>query len=265
MNFWANAPRFVCIAAFAVGSHASYAQVSSTDPQIVRDRIRSSVSIESVTKLDSPSLTNTRRLGSGVLVLKGGKTYGVTNSHVVHAAGPGERILVGLNLKSGKIYNIPMLVADDPINDVAILDWTDNYAGLHLPHSDSVQFDQIAVGISTFGDSLSFAPGVSVITIGYPLGLGSEIEQNLPVVRRGMIAQAPTSKNTFLIDGVASHGNSGSPVFSLDNGRLLGMVSGFPSDFIAAYDEAHRLVATLPYNSGLSVCVSASVIWKLIP
>jgi hypothetical protein len=54
-------------------------------------------------------------------------------------------------------------------------------------------------------------------------------------------------------------------VFSLEKGTLLGIVKGFPSDFITAFDENGQLVAKLPYNSGLSVCISSREIWTLIP
>jgi hypothetical protein len=76
-----------------------------------------------------------------------------------------------------------------------------------------------------------------------------------------MVAQNAESK-TFLIDGVASHGNSGSPVIGLSaqSQNLLGMVQSFDNDIIVLRDENGQVDATLPYNSGLASAVKASVI-----
>jgi hypothetical protein len=80
-----------------------------------------------------------------------------------------------------------------------------------------------------------------------------------------MVAQ-DFGADTFLIDGMASHGNSGSPVFSLsaDGTRFIGMVTSFASDKISMFDENHQLTAQLPYNSGLARVVRASVIRKAL-
>ena len=103
------------------------------------------------------------------------------------------------------------------------------------------------------------------MTIGFPLRIGSELAHNLPVVRKGIIAQGLSADGHFLIDGIASHGNSGSPVFDLNNAKFLGIVAAFQNDFINAFDENGQIVASFPYNSGLSVCISAFDIWKMIP
>jgi hypothetical protein len=142
---------------------------------------------------------------------------------------------------------------------------TENIAGLHLPSMDSLSLDQAANGISVFADGSSFSEGVSVITIGFPLGIGSKMTHNLPIVRKGIVGQGLTADGHFLVDGIASHGNSGSPVFDLTDGKLLGIVVAFPADYISMYDDSHQLVATLPYNSGLSICISSFEIWSMVP
>jgi hypothetical protein len=43
------------------------------------------------------------------------------------------------------------------------------------------------------------------------------------------------------------------------------MVTAFKPDNINLYDDNNILRAKLPYNSGLTICVTASVINKLIP
>jgi hypothetical protein len=65
---------------------------------------------------------------------------------------------------------------------------------------------------------------------------------------------------TFLLDWMASHGNSGSPVFALSTGgfKLAGMVSAHKPNLIQLFDESHQTRAALPYNSGLAIAVRAS-------
>lgn len=107
--------------------------------------------------------------------------------------------------------------------------------------------------------------GRGLLIIGYPLSLGTEDDKNHPVVRFGMISQN-TGKNTFLLDGVASHGNSGSPVVTLKGNhfQLSGMITSFQSDQIYLYDEHGQINAALPYNSGLARAVKASLIVKAV-
>ena len=186
-------------------------------------------------------------------------------THEFSSTSLGNTLLVGLNLKHGKIYNSAKLVVDNPKQDIAILSYSDNFFPLTTLDTSQMHLDQASNGISMFADSTSFSEGTSIITIGFPLGIGSDITHNLPIVRRGIVAQGLNADNHFLVDGIASHGNSGSPVFNLDDAKLLGIVAAFPSDFITAYDENGQLVARLPYNSGLSVCISAFAIWKLLP
>jgi hypothetical protein len=99
------------------------------------------------------------------------------------------------------------------------------------------------------------------MTPGYPLALGVEDDKNHPVIRLGMIAQF-TGKNFFLIDGIASHGNSGSPVFALnyEKPKLVGMVTSYITDRINLLDEGGQTVAQLPYNSGIARAVKMQVI-----
>ena len=131
---------------------------------------------------------------------------------------------------------------------------------------DSTLFESTAVGISRFEINDKIVEGTGILLIGYPLGLGLDLVGNQPISRIGIVAQKTNDiSNTFFIDGIASHGNSGSPVFNSQNMKLVGMIIGFPSDYINAYDENRQLVAKLPYNSGLTKCVTAEMINKIIP
>ena len=116
-----------------------------------------------------------------------------------------------------------------------------------------------------FDDGSSLIEGRGVLIPGYPLALGIENDENHPVIRFGIVAQF-TGKDYFLLDGVASHGNSGSPVFSLkqDDNKLIGMVTSFQNERINLFDDNQQLSASLPYNSGLARCVTMKAILEAV-
>jgi S1-C subfamily serine protease len=110
----------------------------------------------------------------------------------------------------------------------------------------------------------TIAEGEGVLIIGFPLGLGADSSYDHPVSRLGMVAQGIYDQPSFLVDGMASHGNSGSPVFLCRNGALAGMARLQTTDHIDAYDEHQRPVVRLPYNAGLAVCIPASTIRRFL-
>jgi hypothetical protein len=173
--------------------------------------------------------------------------------------------MVGLNYANQKMYATVTNIIPDKKHDIAILE-----IGLAYPSKiskiDSTLYTPLFLGITSFASLNEIVDGQGVLIIGYPLGIGSEFTGNRPISRIGIVAQQPNnSSNTFIIDGVASHGNSGSPVFNSQTGKILGMISSFPADFISAYDENKNLIVKLPYNSSLSICITIDVINKLIP
>ena len=104
--------------------------------------------------------------------------------------------------------------------------------------------------LDNFASNDELIEGRALIIPGYPLGIGTIGDENHPVIRMGIIAQC--SKNEFfLIDGIASHGNSGSPVFLLNEKKVAGILTSHVSDYISLMDENGQLSARLPYNSGI--------------
>jgi len=199
-------------------------------------------------------------LGSGFLINGERNTLlAVTCKHVVLSATNLKKPLyIGIDTDKG-YHRAPC--------DVSYIDLSLDIAVL-LPKRDvkddrklqSLSFDK-----SLFDDGSSLVEGRGVVIPGYPLALGIEDDQNHPVIRFGIIAQF-TGKDYFLLDGVASHGNSGSPVFSLKQGdnKLIGMVTSFQSDKINLFDENQQLSASLPYNSGLARCVTMKAILSAV-
>jgi S1-C subfamily serine protease len=113
-----------------------------------------------------------------------------------------------------------------------------------------------------FGSETDIMEGKEVVYVGFPLGLGVG-DKNHPVSRTGLIAQAIPGREKYLVDGVASKGNSGSPVFERKTGKLIGMVTSYKPDFIDSF-EGEVLLTRIPFNSGLSEIISVEVIKKFM-
>ena len=199
-------------------------------------------------------------IGSGFFVVgTNAVVLGVTCNHVVaKPLAAGKQIFVGLETEKEYRRSMCKVAYQDAANDIAIL----------VPQRRTVeglQVQNIALPDSVFDDDSSLVEGRGGIIPVYPLALGIEDDRNNPVVRLGIVAQF-TGKNYFLIDGVASHRNSGSPVFALNykNNKLVGMITSHVTDRISLLDENAQLAAQLPYNSGLARAVTMKVIGAAI-
>lgn len=185
-------------------------------------------------------------------------TRGVTCYHVVKPAlAQQAQIYIGLELEN-KTYrrNKCEVVYKEPRHDVAVLKFAEI-------SKDARTVETNVFRPSEFGDNSVLREGVGIIIPVYPLGLGTAAAKNHPVVRFGIVAQY-TGQDTFLIDGMASHGSSGSPVWAPKVKRVIGMVTSHACDFIQLYDEHQRVVRTLPYNSGLGRAVTSEVITEIL-
>jgi len=199
-------------------------------------------------------------LGTGFLI-NGERNVllAITCKHVVLPAKNQEKLLyIGIDTDRGYIRAPCDVAYVDPSLDIAVL----------VPKRDAQderRLQNLSFGNDLFDDGNSLIEGRGVLIPGYPLALGIEDDINHPVIRFGIVAQF-TGKDYFLLDGIASHGNSGSPVFALkDNeNKLIGMVTSFQNDKINLFDENQQLTTSLPYNSGLSRCVTMKAILQAI-
>jgi S1-C subfamily serine protease len=169
---------------------ALFCQILYSASGVVDDVKRSCISIESIGISESTQAGEPTKLGSGVAVLKNGVRYFITNHHVLNPLTNKDILVVGLNLKSGKMYAKVKISAYDKNKDIAVLSWSGDYLINSSNIPDSIKENQASVGISMFADSASFHEGVGVITIGFPLGIGTEIAGNQPIIRSGIIAQS---------------------------------------------------------------------------
>lgn len=108
--------------------------------------------------------------------------------------------------------------------------------------------------------------GLEVFFSGYPLSLGTKNIKNYPITRKGIVAQVIPSENEFIVDGLASQGNSGSPIYCVIGNKiqLLGIQKGVYTDFTLGYDENGNLNSLVTFNSGLSIVIKSSVIKNFI-
>ena len=187
-------------------------------------------------------------MGSGFFV-SGTQTtrtavVGVTCAHVVETATKLNKVLcTGINTGTGFHRSRCRVLYVDAANDIAVL------SPVHGP-GESSEVENLPIPLEIFDDGSSLVEGKGVLLAGYPLSLGTEDDRNHPIIRLGMIAQN-AGKSVFLIDGTASHGNSGSPVITLgqNNDRLAGMITSVVMDRINLYDEKGALTADFPYNA----------------
>lgn len=224
---------------------------------LVNDRLRSSATIEAY---DS-TLRGPR--GTASIILYRGYHFFITNNHILRAFGKDERPLIGYNTNRGKVYYGAKEVVNWPERDISILIRTGELINPNkVP--EGIEAEQAGIGVSVFADSSHFRAGTEVLIVGYPLGLGVNISSNTPVARRGIVALRPTADGFYLVDGNVSRGNSGSPVYSVPEGKFMGLVIGFHNETIPAFDERGAQIVSLPYNSGITLCVSSFEIRKLL-
>ena len=113
------------------------------------------------------------------------------------------------------------------------------------------------MGLSTFAADSEIAEGTSALMIGFPLGLGNEVDINHPVSRLGIIAQGVYGSPSFLVDASASRGNSGSPIFLCSTGKFAGIVFAQAADTISIIDDTKQKLARIPYGASLAAHVLA--------
>jgi S1-C subfamily serine protease len=192
--------------------------------------------------------------GTGFLTLNDKKeVLVVTNKHVIAKGSP---IYVRVNTKEKVMDYKADIIRQSDSFDVAILALEKT-----SPDQEWVSSD-LLIPLDMYASGSDVVEGREVVFIGYPLGLGAE-EQNHPLSRTGLIAQAVQGRKTYLVDGFANHGNSGSPVFSRKDGKLLGIVFSFEPDFIDSYEEG-RMISRVPFNSGVSRVISVEVVRELV-
>ncbi|HAU08061.1 MAG: hypothetical protein UW46_C0014G0004 [Candidatus Yanofskybacteria bacterium GW2011_GWF1_44_227] len=201
--------------------------------------------------------------GTGFVVTKDGKY--VTCAHVYDQILPNEYQYLGVAVPEGvdekgimhyKRYKTKLIGELDRENDVALMQITLE------PGESDVEFKTIE-GIEK---AESVNEGDDVAYIGYPLatellgmGFGITMTTNKCIIssikRRGVDG----SLHMYLIDTHTNNGASGSPLLSLDTGKVVGIVSGKISSRIPTPDGK---IIDIPANMG--ICRPSVYVQKII-
>jgi len=185
------------------------------------------------------ALRGTQKQPRGTGFVVGGR-YVVTNSHVLPAKldeGRRETLAVYLPAPGNRVaMRNATLLQDDPSHDLALL-----------------RIDGAALPSLALGSSADVQEGETAAFTGYPilnaLGLHPATHQALiaaispvaiPVpsgkqLSREMLQRLSAPFDVFQLDAVAYPGNSGSPLYDLDTGRVIGVIN---SVFVKTTKEA---------------------------
>lgn len=163
----------------------------------------------------NPGEPNLNIVGTGFVVSKEG--YVCTCAHVIF--GKQGQLQVGIKESGDYKLAFAQICVVDNERDIAILK-------LPLPPQDrKIEFIPIK-----FGDSQHVIEGQEIAFTGFPFG-GFTGGGFTPSTTKGIIS-AIRSKNIggvevnhFQLDAVTMEGNSGAPVFDIDNGEIVGIVN----------------------------------------
>src|SRR3990167_4746093 len=118
--------------------------------------------------------------------------------------------------------------------------------------------------------------GNEVFIFGYPnsLGLVSEqqIDYNMPLLRKGIVAGINVHKKTIVLDCPAYQGNSGGPVLiveKLDNSKITFLPIGIVTQFVPfvekwVNDKYENVTNTTISNSGYSIVEPIDIVLELL-
>ena len=184
--------------------------------------------------------------GTGFIISEDGKF--ITNAHVYKQISENELPYIGVSVPGNTDerqlthydrYQTKLLSIDEE-NDVALM---------------QIVSDKKFGTIDSLRDSESINEGEEVIYIGYPLGtemlnmgFGITLTTNKCIISSVKRRGSDGSLSFFLVDTHTNNGSSGSPVFSQDTGKIIGIVSGKISSRIPG---PNGQVLDIPANIGI--------------
>jgi S1-C subfamily serine protease len=213
------------------------------------EKNKMSIGLVAVEKPSANGQVQTSIRGTGFVVSSDGKF--ITCAHVYNQIDEKDRQYLGIMLpekidEKGVAHykKYPVKLVDlDVENDTALMQITDG----------ATKFQ--AVG--GFDDSEKVSEGDEVLIVGYPLALelimmnfGVTMNASKCIISAVKRRGVDGSLHFFMVDTHINNGSSGSPVFSVDSGKVVAMASGKISSKIPLPDGK---VADIPANMGLCV------------
>lgn len=168
--------------------------------------------------------------GAGVLIKKYKRRILVTAKHVVFAndgKGPVKPDLwIWGNKINGKEFEYPYQDFQGAWHKVKWIKHTDDKVDIAASVIGTAAKDLVDfVKLEEFKEISNLKKGEEIFYLGFPNSLGADYGSN-PVLRKGIVALAEKGRDFFYMDAVVTKGNSGGPVFNLEN-ELLGIVTDF--------------------------------------
>lgn len=204
--------------------------------------------------------------GTGFIISTDGKF--ITNAHVYKTVVENELQYIGASVP-GKTDNKNLMHYDrchikllkiDEENDVALMQIVSE--GSPSAGSGRTSFETI----DGVGDSEKLKEGDEIVYIGYPLatemlnmGFGITMTTNKCMVSSIKRRAADGTMHFFLVDTHTNNGSSGSPVFSVDSGKVIGIVSAKISSRIPT---SNGQILDIPANIG--ICRPAKYIENIL-
>jgi serine protease Do len=187
------------------------------------------------------------RSASGIAFAKqGGKTYVLTNAHVVESQRDWKqpievRVLpsvgspvVGKVLAAGKMPDV----------DLAVIEVAGELPVTPLAPDDALQLgDDLVVIGAPFGKGLSVAAGIV-----------SQVEYG-----HAENAAAPRAPTALKTDAAIGYGSSGGGVFDVGDGRLIGLVEGYRTARVAFGKDAEEYAFDVPMPGETFVAPAAKI------
>ena len=216
-----------------------------------------------------------RYTGTGFIVHIDGYYHVVTAKHVVKDPKTGKRLDKGMRFYFNvKNENALASREIDQLVDEENVDWifheNDSVDLAIIPTPlDLKTEDIVPVHSDLFLDYNFLLETQDVVFISYQPGTASRTQVN-PIIRNGIISQLREDE-TFLIDGSAFPGNSGSPLFLKSDSltkhvddipptkvpKLIGLVGAYiPYEDVAVSQQTNDVRVVFQENSGLSICWS---------
>jgi hypothetical protein len=217
--------------------------------------------------------------GTGFFVHPSG--IAATNRHVIEAFSrlpqhpkTGESSLAAVAFFPGDDDRSWQMLLLDPVGWISLSEFSssDEWFGETTPDLGFVQMgvrDVPYVKLAT--EDFYVRIGMPVGTIGYPLGtvpltvLG-KLNQASPSIRHGIVSSVfpfPAPRpHGFSMDIMQQGGSSGSPVFRVSDGAVVGMMSSSVLDWQLAQSEQAML--SYSTNTNISICEPAHIIEKAL-
>lgn len=171
--------------------------------------------------------------GAGWMALTCAHVVAADTDVIGHLTRPASDVSIGATSRDGSTMWVPTeVVRFDSLNDMALC----RVKQVPKQVSQLWNLSVIFIPPSDWHGIADLREGDQVLYCGFPMGQGIG-GRSFPLSRTGIVSQIVPGERTFLIDGFAQEGHSGSPVFRVrakENSwelDLVGLVVSYPEEY----------------------------------